>query len=269
MTFCIILGICAYIYARYIEPEFLTVNNISIEAESLKLNRPLKIIQCSDIHLGPDYDMQHLKRLVERINALSPDLVVLTGDLIDDNKSFKDTEQTIMLLSKLQPKLGKYAVAGNHDYGGNGIRRYKQIMKASGFHLLMNESRGIKLENNQRLNIIGLDDGIFGESNIPKAMQDVDKEAYNILLCHEPDLADAVVSYPIDLQLSGHSHGGQVRIPFIGAILTPPKGKKYVKGMYDIAGNPRMQLYVSVGIGTSQKRLRFACLPELTVIHLN
>ena len=100
-------------------------------------------------------------------------------------------------------------------------------------------------------------------------MAGIKSKDFNIVLCHEPDLADEVAKYPVDLQLSGHSHGGQVRVPFKGAILTPPKGHKYIKGMYEMTDNPRMKLYVNVGIGTSQQRFRFACVPELTVITLN
>lgn len=269
MTFCIMVGACIFMYARYIEPELLVVKEVALKAQSLQLNEPLKIVQCSDLHLGPDYDMAHLERLVEKINTLEPDFIIFTGDLIDDNTSFTDTDETIAILNKLSANLGKYAVIGNHDYGGNGIKRYKKIMQNTGFDLLINESKQVILKNNKVLNIIGLDDVRFGKVNIPQAMNNINQEDYNIVLCHEPDIADEVATYPIDLQLSGHSHGGQVRVPFKGAILTPPKGKKYIKGMYNIAGNSRMKLYVNVGIGTSQQRFRFACLPELTVINLN
>lgn len=269
MTFCIVLGMCIYVYARYIEPELLTIKEVTLTAPSLQLGKPLKIVQCSDLHVGPNYDMGHLERLVGSVNALQPDIIVFTGDLIDDNTSFKDNDKTIEILGKLKASLGKYAVAGNHDYGGNGFKRYRKIMEETGFNLLINEKKQIALENGKVINIIGLDDAVFGKVNLPQAMNKVSPSEYNIVLCHEPDVADEVAAYSVDLQLSGHSHGGQVRVPFKGAILTPPKGHKYVKGMYTIENNPRMHLYVNVGIGTSQQRFRFACLPELTVITLN
>ena len=100
-------------------------------------------------------------------------------------------------------------------------------------------------------------------------MKKVGENDYNILLCHEPDVAEKFQDYPIDLQLSGHSHGGQVSIPFIGAPFTTKYGHKYIRGMYQMPDNPRMQLYVNIGIGTSQKRYRFGCMPELTVFTLN
>nr|WP_302596116.1 metallophosphoesterase [uncultured Cellulosilyticum sp.] len=269
MTFCIIVGICVFVYARYIEPELLTINEVNVTAQSLQLGDSLKIVQCSDLHVGPDYDMDHLARVVKKINALNPDLIVFTGDLIDNNKSFKQVDETIAILSELKATFGKYAVAGNHDYGGNGFKNYSKIMKNSGFKLLINESSAVTLASGAAINIIGLDDAVWGKVDLQEAMAGIKSKDFNIVLCHEPDLADEVAKYPVDLQLSGHSHGGQVRVPFKGAILTPPKGHKYIKGMYEMTDNPRMKLYVNVGIGTSQQRFRFACVPELTVITLN
>ncbi len=271
MMFCIALGIGLFIYARYIEPELLTVNEINIEAQGLQLSKPLKIVQCSDLHLGPNYDMAHLQRVVKKINEMAPDLILFTGDLIDNIKLFNDRDEsgTVEILNELKASLGKYAVAGNHDYGANGFKRYLKIITNGGFNLLINEHESIILENGQMINIVGLDDAIWGQVDLTKGMKGVKEDAYNIVLCHEPDLADEVAKYPIDLQLSGHTHGGQVRVPFKGAVLTPPKGRKYIKGMYKIEGNPRMNLYVNVGIGTSQQCLRFACMPELTLITLN
>lgn len=269
MIFCILAGICVLVYARYIEPELLVTNEINIAAKALNLGVPLKIVQCSDIHLGPDYNMAHLERLVKKINEAKPDILVFTGDLVDNNKTFKDKEETIRMLTKVQARYGKYAVAGNHDYGSNGIKHYKEIMKAANFQLLMNECKSITLENGKVINIIGIDDAIFGKVDLEAAMSKASGATYNIVLCHEPDLADEIARYPIDLQLSGHSHGGQVRLPLKGAILTPPKGSKYVKGLYAISENPRMKLYVNTGIGTSQMCFRLGNIPELTVINLN
>lgn len=269
MIFGVLIGVGALVYARYVEPELLMIKEIDISAKNIALKTPIRIVQCSDLHLGPDYNMPHLERLVKKVNDIKPDLIVFTGDLIDDNKTFNEKEETIRILNQLEAKLGKYAVIGNHDYGGNGIKRYKQIMKAAHFNLLINAHDVIQVEENKKINIIGIDNVTFGQVDLEKAMANISKSDYNIVLCHEPDIADEIAKYPIDLQLSGHSHGGQVRIPLKGAILTPPKGKKYVKGLYDISENPRMKIYVNVGIGTSQMRFRFGCIPELTVINLN
>lgn len=261
----IVIGV--YIYARYIEPELLIVKEQVVTTQSISLSKqPLKIVQFSDVHLGLGFTNNHLNKVVERINKLEPDLIIFTGDLIDDNKEFTQVEETAAILKKLKATYGKFAVYGNHDHGGNGTKRYAKILTASDFHLLVNESEWITLENGQRIHLIGIDDKLLGKVDIDKAMKGIQKSAYNIFISHAPDVADEVLSYPIDLQLSGHSHGGQVRIPFIGAPFTPPYGNKYVKGKYTFENNRRMTLYVNSGIGTSQMRYRFGNIPEITCL---
>lgn len=265
-----LIGLCVFVYARYIEPELLIVHEEELISQTLQLdNQSLKIIQFSDAHLGEDYTLKHLKRVVTNINENKADIIVFTGDLIDNNKAYKDTEELIKLLSSLEAKLAKVAVYGNHDHGANGTLRYKNVMEGSDFILLDNSSYKIDLGNNQKINIIGIDDLLLGSPDIQKASQNINKDNYNLFLSHAPDVADQLEKYPIDLQLSGHSHGGQVKIPFIGAPLTPPYAKKYIKGMYDIEGNKRMKLYVNVGLGTSQLRYRFLNVPEITVFTIN
>lgn len=262
----IVIGVCLFTYARYIEPELLVVKTRNIKTDAVKLgDKAIKIVQLSDLHLGEDYTTDNLRKVVNKVNELEPDIIVYTGDLIDDNKTFKDTNETVEVLATLQAPLGKYAVYGNHDYGANGHKKYKFIMNESGFKLLINESSNIKLESGEVIQIIGIDDLIFGKANVEKAFEEIGENQLNIVLVHEPDIADLVAQYPIDLQLSGHSHGGQVRFPFIGAPYTPRYSEKYIKGMYSFETNKRMKLYVNVGIGTSQARFRFLNMPEITL----
>ncbi|WP_070000247.1 metallophosphoesterase [Cellulosilyticum sp. I15G10I2] len=264
-----LIGLCIFVYARYIEPELLIIHEEVIISETLSSDRKaLKIAQFSDTHLGEDYTLNNLKKTVVKINENTPDIIVFTGDLIDNNKEYEDAEAIIRELTALKAKLAKVAVYGNHDHGGNGTRRYKQIMERSGFILLDNSSYIIDLGNNQKINIMGIDDLLLGSPDIKKATQNINKAHYNVFISHAPDIADEVKAYPIDLQLSGHSHGGQVTIPFIGSPLTPPYAKKYIKGMYEIEGNTRMRLYVNSGLGTSQLKYRFLNIPEITVFKL-
>lgn len=268
LSFCmtlVLIAIGIYIYARYIEPELLTVKQQVLTTQSIQLSQePLKVVQFSDVHLGLGFTSSHLNRVVERINKLEPDLIIFTGDLIEDNKEFTEVEETAAILGKLKATYGKFAVYGNHDHGGNGTKRYAKILAAADFQLLVNENQLITLKNGQRINLIGIDDKLLGKVNIEKAMEETRKSDYNIFISHAPDVADEVTGYPIDLQLSGHSHGGQVRIPFIGAPFTPPYANKYIKGRYTFEDNKRMILYVNSGIGTSQMRYRFGNIPEIT-----
>ena len=263
----VLIGAGIYIYARYIEPELLIVKEEKIITNSITLSEgPLKVVQFSDVHLGPDFTSSHLKKVVDRINALEPDLIIFTGDLIENNKEFTEVEQAAQLLGELKATYGKFAVYGNHDHGGNGTKRYAKILKAANFTLLMNEHEMVTLKNGERINLIGIDDILLGKVDLPGAMAGIQKSDYNIFISHAPDVADEVIGYPIDLQLSGHSHGGQVRIPFVGAPFTPPYGNKYIKGRYNFEENKRMTLYVNSGIGTSQLRYRLGNIPEITCL---
>lgn len=262
----ILLGVCIFIDARYIEPKLLMVKKQEIITSKLALNEPLKIVQFSDVHLGKDYTLTDFKRLIDKINALAPDLIVFTGDLIDDNKSFNKEERTTALLKELRATYGKFAVYGNHDHGGNGTKRYARIMGHSDFVLLRDSSEMITLENDQKLEVIGIDDIVLGHPDLEKAFQEISSSTFNLFISHAPDVVDKVKHQPIDLQLSGHSHGGQVRLPFVGAPFTPPYGQKYVKGLYEIEESDGMYVYVNPGIGTSQLPYRFMNLPEITLI---
>ncbi len=269
IVFVVFVAVCAFVYARYIEPELLIVHQEVITSRTLSVDaKSLKIAQFSDTHLGEDYTIKNLKKTVAKINEQAPDIIIFTGDLIDNNKEYEETEAITRELSALKAKICKVAVYGNHDHGGNGTRRYKMIMEGSGFILLDNSSYIVELEANQKINIMGIDDLLLGRPDIKKTTRNINKDHYNIFISHAPDVADELKAYPIDLQLSGHSHGGQVTIPFIGSPLTPPYAKKYIKGMYTIEGSERMQLYVNTGLGTSQLKYRFFNIPQITVFNL-
>lgn len=264
----ILIGLGIFIDARYIEPKLLTVKEQEIITNKLILKEPLKIVQFSDVHLGRDYTLGDFKKVVNKINALEPDFIIFTGDLIDDNKNFNQEEGTIALLKELRATYGKFAVYGNHDHGGNGTKRYARMMEQSDFVLLKDKSKQVTLSDGQNLMVIGIDDIVLGHPNIQKTLQGINANTFNLFISHAPDVIEVVKDQPIDLQLSGHSHGGQVRIPFLGAPFTPPFGEKYVKGLYQIEESKRMILYVNSGIGTSQVPYRFMNLPEITLLYI-
>lgn len=254
--------------ARYIEPKRLIVKQETIQTSKFTKDVHLKIVLFNDVHLGAYYTLKDFNKVVEKINALSPDLLLFAGDLIDDNKTFTDEESVTLLLAKLESHYGKYAVFGNHDHGGNGTKRYKRMMKASGFQLLVDEKISLKLNDGSGLTLVGVDDIILSKPNFEKALKGLDEKSFNILLSHAPDVTHKLADAPIDLEVSGHSHGGQVRLPVIGAPFTVPYGQKYVKGFYTPSEKNTMRIYVNSGIGTSQLPYRFLNPPEITVFHL-
>ncbi len=226
----------------------------------------IRVVQFSDVHLGPNYSLQQLEKLVERVNELEPDIIAFTGDLIDVPSAFEGRSEISDILGKLRSRYGKYAVWGNHDYGGGGVRFYENIMSESGFKLLKNQNSAIELDSGQKITIIGLDDAMLGHPDIEKAYTGVDDKGDKLLLLHDPDLVDNIKADRFDLALAGHSHGGQVVVPFLGHLVTPPLARIYTKGMYQLADDN--YLYVNSGIGTTRITVRFLNPPELSVFDL-
>ncbi len=262
----IIIGVVIVVYAREVEPRLLTIKEYDIYSNYVTPSmKGMTIVQISDIHIGENYHLYQLENLVEKVNLIQPDIIIFTGDLVDDQSKYKQTDEVIVLLQRLKATQGKYAVYGNHDHGGFGSKRYKEMMTQSGFILLQNSSYTIKQAEGAFITIFGIDDLLLGSPDIKGTLDSISENHFNIFLSHEPDIADEVKHYYIDLQLSGHSHGGQITIPFIGSPITPKYAKNYIKGMYDFSDNYRMKLYVNRGIGTSQLKYRFLNIPEITV----
>lgn len=252
-----------YYYSKEVEPSSLHIQKETIE--SAKLTNAFhnkKIVQFSDTHLGFNYSAKDLEKLVTKINKLSPDVIVFTGDLVDNPKDMKVNEdkEIINALKPLEAPYGKYWIYGNHDHGGYGTEKVLDIMENAGFMLLQN-SHIVLEENNERIIIAGIDDMMLGRPNIQAALKDTNYDAFTILLAHEPDFADEAAKFPVDVQLSGHSHGGQIRLPIIGDIYTPVYAEKYVLGKYNI--QDRLQLFVNAGIGTTRVPYRLFCNPEI------
>lgn len=266
LLFFVLSAIVFYTYARLIEPSLLTVQYENISSNLLSDKSNIKIIQFSDTHISEFFDVDNLKKTVNKINNENPDIVVFTGDLLEQYNEYhnKDNIHEIWeALGKINAPLGKYAVYGNHDYGGGAERAYKQIMENSGFNLLINDK--IKIYD-YNINIIGLDDTIFGTFNKEVIASYLDEDCFNIILSHEPDVAEHFFEYNADLFLTGHSHGGQINLPFIN--YTPPLAQKYKRGLYDIDNYRQTKVYVNIGLGTSKIPMRFMAAPELTVFTL-
>ena len=235
------------VYSLKIEPKHLITKEYELKFSSGGENS-IRVVQFSDVHLGPNYSLEQLERLVDRINKLKPDLIAFTGDLIDVASEFEGRSEISGILDKLSSRYGKYAIWGNHDYGGGGVRFYEKIMIESGFKLLTNQNSKIELESGKVLTIIGVDDAMLGNPDVQKAYSGVDDQGAKLLLLHQPDLVDEIGYDNFDLALAGHSHGGQVIVPTLGPVVTPPLSKKYRKGMYQLGIHTH--LYVNWYVNT-------------------
>ncbi|MFB9762101.1 metallophosphoesterase [Ectobacillus funiculus] len=255
-----------YYYARHIEPSLLVVTRHSIRSPLIpKSFHGMKIVQFSDLHLGYYYSLPRLAKVVNRINQEKADIVFFTGDLIDDQRSCPFTSRIAPILQRIHAPFGKYCIYGNHDHGGYGTELYKVIMNESGFILLQNSEQRIRLVDGSEIAILGIDDMMLGNPKLEQTLRLARQELYTIVLVHEPDAASVIAQYPVNLQLSGHSHGGQVQLPIIGPVITPPLAKKYIEGFYTVSN---LTVYVNRGLGMTRVPFRFFAQPEITVFTL-
>lgn len=257
------MGACLAVYGFFIEPKRLTTKHYKLGETETSLDI-VRMIQLSDIHLQKSYGTEQLEKIVTAVNQEKPDIVVFTGDLFDNYASYGPVNETIDLLSKIDAPFGKYAVWGNHDYGGGASAVYADIMASSGFQLLENTGQTLAVTGQKKLYLAGIDDSLFGNPSIEEAMMTQTEAAYSVLLSHEPDVVESAVDFNISLVLSGHSHGGQVNIPFFP--VTTALAEKYIHGFYTLGS--QTQLYVNTGLGTSMIPIRIGVPPQFTVFDL-
>lgn len=245
-------------------PDEITITEIPIKLQRLPSDfEHFRIVQMSDFHFGSWFNKSALLHSIEVVNQLEPDLIAITGDFISYNPS-KHMQFLIDALSRLNAAEGKVAVLGNHDYYSDPYL-VREILRESNIHDLSNQVYTLQ-RNSSHLNFAGIDDHLTGKDNLNHVIKQIRDGTATVLLAHEPDFAD--ISAPtgsFDLQLSGHTHGGQIRLPFFGSIYLPPLGRKYPSGIYSING---MTLYTNRGLGASWLRFRYNCPPEISVFTL-
>ncbi|ABJ73202.1 Predicted phosphohydrolase [Lactococcus cremoris subsp. cremoris SK11] len=254
-------------YAFKIEPYRLVVNQHQLENRSSK--EKIKIVQLSDLHIKKDFDAKHLDKVIQKTNEQNPDFIVFSGDLYDNYAHYNENEQVISKLQKMKAKYGKIAIWGNRDYGGGASREYANIMSESGFTLLRNENLLVPMNNGEKILFTGLDDTLLGNPSLPSSYQ-MEESTYDVLLTHEPDEVSQYQNKGYELILSGHSHGGQVNIPFIPqvqkkAASVMKHSNNYTGGLYQL--NTNETLYVNTGIGTTHLSARFGVVPEIAVFN--
>jgi predicted MPP superfamily phosphohydrolase len=241
------------------EPAHPTLERVTLRLPALPPALDgLRIGQITDTHLGMRYAAANVRWAVEQMRREQPDLLVLTGDLAGRREGI--TEMAA-LLGQLSAPLGVYAVPGNHDYW-EGLSDVHAALALAGIPLLMNEHRRLGW-NGADFWLVGVDEIWDGRPDFKAALDGVPASAFTVLLAHSPDIADNAVDYGFALQLSGHTHGGHLRLPLLGPFARPRYGRRYVMGQYRIGP---MALYVSRGLGGVP--LRLLCRPEATIFTL-
>jgi predicted MPP superfamily phosphohydrolase len=259
LLFFVIIGMI--LYAFFIEPKRIVTHNYTIGNNDGQ--KPVKVVQLSDIHIQEKYPAAQLEKIVTRVNKEQPDIIFFTGDLFDNYAKYGPTEEVVTALSRLNAPLGKFAVWGNHDYGGSAARVYPEILAAADFQLLENSGINVSLSEGKSIFIGGLDDSLLGNSAIDETLTNRQSD-YTILLSHEPDKADELIDQNVQLVLSGHSHGGQINVPFL--TIKNAMAEKYFSGFYNLANDTT--LYVNTGLGTTKINARFRVPPEIAVFDL-
>jgi predicted MPP superfamily phosphohydrolase len=230
----------------------------------------LRVAQISDLHFRPYTGEREIQAAVEAVNAAHPDLIVLTGDYVTSTWLFHFGQRTAdgvedcaEILKRLHAPLGIFAVLGNHDWNTDADR-ISEALKSAGIRVLRNEAVALE-RGNSRLWIAGTDDAYVHKADLDRTLAGIPADEPVLLLAHEPDFADVAARYPVDVQFSGHAHGGQIFIPGVGAPYLPPMGRKYVRGHYKVGD---MHLYANRGIGVHGAPMRFYASPEVTIAQL-
>lgn len=261
MAFLSVIG-----YSRFIEPNLLVTKKLVIETQ-----KPIELctmVYFTDTHFGKYYDVSHAKKIVEKINEANPDIVVFGGDLLDNfarDRENVDLQYLKEELQKIEAKIGKYAVWGNHDYGGGAIRIYKDFMTSCGFEILDNES--VELTN-YGIKLIGYDDYLMGWTD--PSLYKIKSDLFNVIVTHEPIVSQFIESRSENFLLSGHTHGRQVSIPFITNKFLPEGSRQFSKGFYteeDINTAISLKMYTSSGIGMTRYPFRFLNIPKIIQIN--
>ncbi len=261
------------LYSRFIATKGLVTKEYKITSSNIQDNfHGFKIVHISDIHYGRTTDKKDLEKIVNEINLLKPDIVVLTGDLIDKDTKLNETlkSEIIESLNSISVTVGKYAISGNHD---NNFSEWESIINDSGFKNIGDNYELIYSDGYTPILLAGLSSNLNNQTDITErynkiltyATEENIRDLYKILLIHEPDYINNIDYSNFNLILAGHSHNGQVRLPFIGGIVLPNGAKKYYKEYYKLNNT---DLYISSGIGTSQISFRLFNRPSINFYRL-
>ena len=250
-------------YPVLIERNIVNVNRYRIPVDNLPpAFHGFTFTQLTDLHLGFLVSESFVEEIVHRTNRLGTDAIVCTGDYVHERNTIEEIERVWPILSKLEAKHGVYSVLGNHDHWADKERSLYWLERTG--QNIRHECKPI-YKGKDRILIGGAGDYWEDQLKIDKTFFCSDEKECRILLSHNPDSVDTKFNTPLSLVLSGHTHGGQVVVPFFGPPVLPVKNKDYSSGLIATA---KTQLFISRGIGWSIYPIRFNCYPEIAILEL-
>lgn len=256
-------GSGAYAYGSMLERHRVVVEQHEVKL-SLGEHGParLRAVSLTDFHFDPLYETGYLEECVKRANALKPDVILLTGDFISStSERIGDLAE---VLGGLQAGTGIFACLGNHDFWDDPFR-LQRALQSKGIEVLMDQHTRVTCRDGQLL-IAGMNSAWSGKPNWGRVASGFKAQDRALVLMHEPDYADQLARDDrAVMQFSGHTHGGQVRLPLLGALRLPSWGKNYQAGFYDVR---KLKLHVNRGIGTVHYHVRFLCPPEISCFEI-
>ena len=250
-------------HARYRAPYRARLESVDVPVTCGDGLAGLRIGFVTDTHIGPMVDAGYVARALQLAFEASPDLICLGGDYVCDSPRYIPEAAAVLGECASAARLGAFAVLGNHDYATDVSRMTAQLAQR-GVQVLRNEAVAIAVDQIP-LWIVGIDDALLGRPDLERAFAAVPADAPRLALWHEPDWAEQAARRGALLQLSGHSHGGQIRLPGLGHLSAPSGGKRFVRGLHAAAGMP---VYTSRGLGIYHPPFRFRCPPEVTILTL-
>ncbi|MGG0262735.1 metallophosphoesterase [Bacillus mycoides] len=267
----ILVGISIFLY---LQNNLISITEVKITSSKIPSSfKGYKILQISDLHNEKFGDNQDV--LIQKVKSINPDIIAITGDLID-SKSY-DAEMSMQVIRELVKEYPVYFVTGNHEKWSGKYNSLEKKLKKQHVTVLRNEHVIIQ-KGGHEINLLGIDDPEFNTGDIDegsivkdaivKAKIETQPDRYNVLLSHRPEFLEEYAEEKVDLVLSGHAHGGQVRLPFIGGLVAPNQGilPKYTAGLYE---QQNTSMIVSRGLGNSIIPQRVFNRPEIVVVQLN
>jgi uncharacterized protein len=258
------VAVAGGLYSRFVHPFQPRLNYQVIELPRAHRHlNGLSIAFVTDVHVGPHFPALALEPIIRMLEETRADIVLFGGDYISESPRYLSEVQEPLRRMAATARIGAWGMLGNHDIA-NIRERVMAMFEPTGIRILINESVEIETGSGS-LWLVGVDDALLGSARLKTAFSGVPADAPRIAMWHEPDYAEMVEPFGPLLLLSGHTHGGQVRLPVLGPVATPKLGKRYISGRYEFG---EMTLFVSNGIGVYRPPVRFNCPPEVVVFTL-